>query len=32
MVAPALMVVIALTAFIFMGDELRDDADPYATL
>ena len=32
MVAPALMVVIAVTAFNFMGDGLRDAADPYATL
>ena len=32
MVAPALMVVIAVTAFNFMGDGLRDAADPYASL
>ena len=32
MVAPAIMVVIAVTAFNFMGDGLRDAADPYATL
>lgn len=30
MVAPALMVVIAVLAFNFMGDGLRDAADPYA--
>ena len=32
MVAPALMVVIAVTAFNFMGDGMRDAADPYAGL
>ena len=32
MVAPALMVVIAVTAFNFMGDGMRDAADPYASL
>lgn len=32
MVAPALMVVVAVTAFNFMGDGLRDAADPYASL
>ncbi|MBV7332271.1 ABC transporter permease [Chloroflexi bacterium TSY] len=31
MVAPALMVVIAVLAFNFMGDGLRDAADPYAS-
>ena len=32
MVAPALMVVVAVTAFNFMGDGMRDAADPYASL
>ena len=32
MVAPAIMVVISVTAFNFMGDGLRDAADPYASL
>ena len=32
MVAPGLMVVVAVTAFNFMGDGLRDAADPYASL
>ncbi len=32
MVAPAIMVVVAVTAFNFMGDGLRDAADPYAGL
>ena len=32
MVAPTLMVVIAVTAFNFMGDGMRDAADPYASL
>ncbi len=32
MVAPAIMVVISVTAFNFMGDGLRDAADPYASM
>ena len=32
MIAPAIMVVIAVTAFNFMGDGMRDAADPYASM